>query len=476
MEHKMTPAWRPVCPEVNRALGNIPKGAFNFGLYFQKWFYVAKGSLSADRWKRTDAWKCSQEDKTTLFKSADFCRRNELLDNMPVSIALFNGDREYRGKKPIRRGEDNQGRPKYNEEPTQIQVEGSWDRQHFAALLAAKHRALEQVAAAFEKVGCLYYKQEGILVSPLVVGLGNEHPTEKGFRFDWTLGIPAIPASSIKGVVRLAWLVNALRNWKGLDQEQCRKLLKEREERGFLECSERSLFGCGGEGKAFRGRVVFFDAYPATLPKLKAEIMNCHYPDYLKKERGPTEDQSPNPQKFWALDPFAENQAPLRFIFRFLVQKDLASDPDVRGAFETAVREALQQHGLGAKTAIGHGRFTGKALPHDRTRTEDQPRDAETLEADGAGEQVRPKVDPVPPPKAATEVWKKAVLDWNQGSSTLTAEVQGKKARARGLELVTDDALRERLTGKKKKVVYGWVRVAVQTEIYFTILEVRKIG
>ena len=35
--------------------------------------------------------------------------------------------------------------------------------------------------------------------SRLVFGMGYEHPTEIGFMFDWTSGLPIIPGSSLKG-------------------------------------------------------------------------------------------------------------------------------------------------------------------------------------------------------------------------------------------------------------------------------------
>lgn len=41
--------------------------------------------------------------------------------------------------------------------------------------------------------------------SPFVTGLGRKHPVENGFLWHHTLGVPYLPGSSVKGMVR-AWI------------------------------------------------------------------------------------------------------------------------------------------------------------------------------------------------------------------------------------------------------------------------------
>jgi len=283
----------------------------------------------------------------------------------------------------------------------------------------AKHHALEDAAQAFRNLGYEYYCLEYSLETPLTLGLGDEHPTEKGFRFDWTLGIPFIPASSLKGVVRLAWLVSHLNNLPSLKEAEdfCQKLTNDKlEEAKRLPEGALALFGCGGD-ESRRGRVIFLDAYPTELPRLKAEIMTCHYRDYYEGKRGPTEDQQPNPQKFWAVDPFLDEarKQPLTFFFRLLVAPEIARDAAQKEKLLQALEAALRKHGLGAKTAIGHGRFLpGKTSP---------PTPA-TKESKG----------PERPP--AGEVWERASLSYNPGSATLTATRGKDKAYLQGKEAV----------------------------------------
>jgi len=40
--------------------------------------------------------------------------------------------------------------------------------------------------------------------APFVTGMGNEHPLENGFSFLWPYGLPYLPGSGIKGVLRQA--------------------------------------------------------------------------------------------------------------------------------------------------------------------------------------------------------------------------------------------------------------------------------
>ncbi|MBW2146271.1 MAG: type III-B CRISPR module RAMP protein Cmr6 [Deltaproteobacteria bacterium] len=406
MKHGTPQALRPVCREVNNAIGQIPNGAFNFGLYFQKWFHVS-----------TETWKCA-----TDYKKSRGSTGLDLRDNMEISIKLFNE------KKITLSGKT-----------------GQWNCRETLVALKHRHEALEECVRAFEKLGYKYIKREVPLKTPLVIGLGNEHPTEKGFRFDWSLGIPVIPASSIKGVVRLAFLVNQLNKFDSLEQARCFwNNVKKRKLQGDALC----LFGLADEKEAWRGKVIFLDAYPATLPKLKPEIMNCHYPDYLTKgQRGPTEDQSPNPQKFWAVDTINREDKPLKFVFRLLLHKDLTGRQECRDSLEEALKAALEEHGLGAKTAIGHGRFFREAQISPGPRPE-------------------PSVDETHIPR---EVWEKAHLTWSPGNQVLTASIGREKATCKGKELVPE-VFHKKLFDRRKPVT-----ARVQVELYGNNLQIVKI-
>jgi len=329
-----------------------------------------------------------------------------------------------------------------------------------ATLLARKQKALDDYVAALEKLGYKSFEFEADLSSALVMGLGNEHPTEKGFRFDWALGIPFIPATGIKGVVRLAYLVNML-NAEYPDDEQgaqafCEKLEKDE----TLPEPVKRIFGYAGEKSALRGGVIFLDAYPEALPRLKAEIMNCHYPDYLNKgQRGPTEDQNPNPQKYWAVDPvLSDGKTRVRFVFRMLLHKSVAEDDGYRAAFDAAVRAALEEHGLGAKTAVAHGRFTTSK--------------ARGQEPDTSGDDASRSEPELTAKLPEERVWESATLQWSPGNGILTAAAKEGRAEARGKDLamrLVPGSLHSKLFEKRKPVK---ARVTVRLEGYFKIVKI----
>lgn len=399
------PFLRPVSKAVNEALGEIPTGSFNFGLYFQKWFFVS-----------TRDWKCP----THRPRSAEGGSQHPVLDNMVTSLGLFNGDQvAFSG------------------------TTGKWSHDQSEALLKQKHRHQEACAGALGRLGYVLLELRAVVLTPLIIGLGNEHPTEKGFRFDWSLGIPAIPASSIKGVVRLAHLVHQITTLSPLDDQlnrQLDKAVKDSRLPDFVTMTKEA-FGTGGEENSVRGKIVFLDAYPATLPTLKAEIMNCHYPDYLNKgSRGPTEDQAPNPQRYWAVDTKDRNGNPVEFVFRLLLDKRLADIPAYRKSIEDALESALVDHGLGAKTAVGHGRFrcqqTANRVPKD---------------ALNKGENAPATKDETPvPPNPDARIWENAVLEWNVGKNELIAGHPKGRAFADGLDVVSEP-LRVRLEKRKQR-------------------------
>jgi CRISPR-associated protein Cmr6 len=395
---------RPVCKDVNAAIGKLPNSAFNFGLYFQKWFYVS-----------SENWKChTHTPKKAASKESDL-----LLDNLAVSLKLFNRET--------------------------VQCDGAsvrWKHNDVQEILDRRHKKLDQYALAFEKLGYEHIKFAAILESPLIIGLGNEHPTEKGFRFDWTSGIPSIPASSIKGVVRLAYIVNKL---NGMDDGEAQAFAKNLTlEKERLDGQTQEIFGDASEKISLRGKVIFLDAYPATLPMLKAEIMNCHYPEYFEGERGPTEDQRLNPQKYWAVAPYTDTRgSELKFVFRFFVHKELCSQKEYASIIVEAIKVALHEHGLGAKTAIGHGRFS-----FDYNANVDSGSACVSV-----NNQIGIHVESTAAQNLKKrDIWERANLKWEPGPRRTIASLAGKKAECNGNELVPK-ALHKQLIERRKSVV-----------------------
>ncbi len=209
-------------------------------------------------------------------------------------------------------------------------------------LLEKKHSGQDKFLSAFagQYIPLVFTAK---LKTRLITGLGQTHPTETGMVFEHNIGVPYIPASSIKGLVRFA---HRLEVGLGLDESKD----------AFPETLIPAIFG--GDSKeekkkeTYRGQVIFLDAYPETVPQLELDIMNPHYGPYYMDDRGtkaPGDWYDPVPVKFLTV------AAGTVFIFRALVPKDRS---DLLEAVKKAYSTALTQEGVGAKTAVGYGRFT----------------------------------------------------------------------------------------------------------------------
>lgn len=218
-------------------------------------------------------------------------------------------------------------------------------------LLDAKQRSQKQFCEIYEKAGYKIINYQAELKSPLITGIGQTHPNEVGMVFDHTMGIPYIPASSVKGIVRFAHMMELIKS------ENLKQFLN-KEKDGIIESIPETkipaIFGGDAdeekETKKLKGKVIFLDAYPNKVPDLHVDIMNPHYGDYYSDESGktpPADYLAPTPIKFLTVKPET------KFIFRAIVPKD----SDLLQTVKTAFENALKDEGVGAKTAVGYGRF-----------------------------------------------------------------------------------------------------------------------
>ncbi|MBW2663356.1 MAG: type III-B CRISPR module RAMP protein Cmr6 [Deltaproteobacteria bacterium] len=222
-------------------------------------------------------------------------------------------------------------------------------------LLDEKQRSQKQFCKIYENAGYKIINYQAELKSPLITGIGQTHPNEVGMVFDHTIGIPYIPASSVKGIVRFAYMLELIKS-ENLEQ------FLNREKDGIIESIPETkipaIFGGDLEteksGKSEiekrSGRVIFLDAYPEKAPHLHVDIMNPHYGDYYSDEKGkipPADYLAPTPIKFLTVKPGTV------FTFRALAPNDSYFIEPVKTAFQ----KALEDEGVGAKTAVGYGRF-----------------------------------------------------------------------------------------------------------------------
>jgi CRISPR-associated protein Cmr6 len=220
----------------------------------------------------------------------------------------------------------------------------------------------------------------------MIVGLGNESVYDTSMTLHHVYGIPYIPASAVKGVVR-SWIITER---FGRDEKDAIK------DNGFCD-----VFGCPKEIEGInshynedrQGKVWFFDAFPLSEPKIEVDIMNPHYGDYYaeKKANGnpvpPADYLKPNPITFLTVGEKDKEGNPLQFQFHMGIKEkdneaigagsrllkdsnklpikvrksgtnelvEASANTRLLNITEAWLIKALEEHGIGAKTAVGYG-------------------------------------------------------------------------------------------------------------------------
>lgn len=218
------------------------------------------------------------------------------------------------------------------------------DKQHISLINRAL--SLRLLANSQQgKVGVFLVKDQ------LVTGMGLPHPIENGFLWHPTLGMPYIPGSIVKGIVR-----SLIETSYSLDN-------KEEQENILLRWfGSKDKFVDSDTGNNQTGSLVFLDALPVKPCRLHLEIMTPHMGNWYDKGGKSNRDShaipgdwhSPNPVSY-----LVARDLSLQFIImpRASVTVDIEqAKEDVKHAWK-ALLCALDWIGAGAKTAIGFGRM-----------------------------------------------------------------------------------------------------------------------
>ena len=330
-------------------------------------------------------------------------------------------------------------------------------------LLEKKQKTQKDFCQNYAKIGYETIVIKAKLKFPLITGIGQTHPNEVGMVFDHTLGIPYIPAASIKGILRFAYTLGLIDS-KDADAFINGEELDETHEKTRIP----DLFGGnaqknGKEAKIemHKGKVIFLDAYPAKTPQLHIDIMNPHYGAYYSDEQGrilPADYLEPKPIKFLTVKPGTT------FIFRALTP----AVKDLQIYVIKAYKSALQDEGVGAKTAVGYGRF--EIINSNQPSVAINQTGNSTEKKSGA---EQPKGEML----SKTAIWENANLKWTPGKQTLTASTTGRKIAEKNISIenimkFVPEKYHSKLTAKKKKA-FKVASVKVKSEgNAFRIIEV----
>jgi CRISPR-associated protein Cmr6 len=197
----------------------------------------------------------------------------------------------------------------------------------------------------------------------LVVGLGGKGPLEIGITLHPITGLPYIPGSALKGLCRSYTLLFLAARWK---VEVETKALKQLDEalcgitNGETEILEpelaelyKDLFGTQTEA----GQCVFFDAIVQSMlyeeSLFTVDVMTPHFEEYYRSQgnKAPHDADNPNPIAYITVTEGT--------VFRFAIglRNNAQTDKGILRDARELLQAALQELGVGAKTAQGYGVF-----------------------------------------------------------------------------------------------------------------------
>jgi len=175
-----------------------------------------------------------------------------------------------------------------------------------------------------------------------ITGMGNSHPVENGFSWHPTLAVPFLTGASVKGLVR-AWV-------EMNDEELKPEVLKQRLKNWF-----------GSEDKAKEadqtGDFIFFDALPDKQPELACDIMTPHMGKWYSEGDKSSHDSSSIPADW-------HEPVPIPFLVTknielvFHIAPRAGAKNKELDAVLSALTNALDYLGAGAKTSAGYGYFS----------------------------------------------------------------------------------------------------------------------
>ncbi len=348
---------------------------------------------------------------------------------------------------------------------------GLWEKNDFAARHAWENvkaltradvdvmRALaERQRAAAAATAKSVLQLQATAVAPFATGLGNEHPLENGFAFLNPYGLPYLPGSGVKGVVRRAAQELARgrwddgRGWRGLDAPHysIERVRDGRRVEVALSVID-VLFGReppSGDRDQVRGALSFWDVIPQIKgDSLMVEIMTPHQSHYYQQKRDPKNGNSVSPHDSGQPNPILFLTVPPGSSFTFYVLCDtrhlqrltksnpksnapnlLAIDPESgkelwKVLIEEAFAHAFEWVGFGAKTAIGYGHMEGSGVskkPASQNASRSSSDDKPTGSNVGSGADNRSASE--------TVIWENALLEWEPGRKVITASMHKEKS------------------------------------------------
>jgi CRISPR-associated protein Cmr6 len=237
---------------------------------------------------------------------------------------------------------------------------------------------------------------DALATAPFTTGLGNEHPLENGFAFLSPYGLPYLPGSGIKGVLRQAARELASGDWG--------------DDFGWNETAIHLLFGKeseDGDTEHQRGVLSLWDVIPRIKgDSLSVEIMTPHQGHYYQRDQTPHDSGSPIPINFLTVPPGSG------FTFHVVcdvprltrLEPKFAHSDAWKTLLQAAFEHAFEWLGFGAKTSVGYG-----AMHENQTAKKQRADEAEKAQKDLAEQAEQERRASLSPEDQAHETNKKDI-------------------------------------------------------------------
>lgn len=198
------------------------------------------------------------------------------------------------------------------------------------------------------------------LITRLIVGLGGKGALEIGITLDKVTGLPFVPGSALKGLCRSYALYTLAEKYGVPIEKEAFASFDEELTSGKYDSEDlaRTYHRAFGTQEG-AGVLVFFDAVVAALPPgnplFALDVMTPHFPKYYTSsgKDSPADNDSPNPVNFIAV----AHRTTFAFAVGVRAGVQHADTQDVLAVASGWLQTALQDFGVGSKTAAGYGAF-----------------------------------------------------------------------------------------------------------------------
>jgi CRISPR-associated protein Cmr6 len=198
------------------------------------------------------------------------------------------------------------------------------------------------------------------LEDKMIIGLGEHSVYETNITLHNIYGLPYIPGSALKGVLRNHIIKKYYINSDTKDSKEIEKnIIKDK----FFN----DLFG----GEKNKGNLIFIDSFPNKNIEIKSDIMVPHHTKYFKNENDfPRDDEDPKIIKFLVVkggnfkinigvrNEYKELKIKIDENTGIKNNKEELDKKTYEEFIKNEIKEALEFNGIGAKTSVGYGFFS----------------------------------------------------------------------------------------------------------------------